>query len=359
MRILQVISSAAQSGAERHCVDLCGHLRNRGHHVWAAVPADSWLELELREMGIPSLPCRFKRAGGLSSTLALARLAKKEKIQVVHSHLSRATLQCVLASRLAKTGLAATVHIRSVDPAYRLSARQGGRIVAVSEFIKTTLVMGGMPEAAVRVVHNGTDFGRGELTDGKALHRELNLPREAIIAGVVGRIAKDKGQDLALESLVLLKEALPFLHLAFIGRTASEEFEKELTQRASLAGVADRVHFLGSRMDLVPLIDSLDLLLVPSVMESFGLAALEAMTRGKPVLAARVGGLPEVVTDGVTGHLLIRDSAVWAEAIGRLIHDPSRLNQMGQKGRENAESLFSVHKMVAGLEALYNEVAKP
>lgn len=358
LRVLQVISSAAQSGAERHCVDLCRHLKAEGHSVWAAVPADSWLQSELDAQEIPTLGCRFKRLGGLAAAAEVQSLIRREGIDLVHSHLSRATLQTALSTRLSGASHVATVHIRSADVAYKLAARKGGRVIAVSEFIKKTLVTGGVDGKFVRVVYNGSDFGQDEPPTKGMLPQMLGLPEDVLLLGVVGRIAKDKGQDLALEAMALLKDRFPRLHLALIGRTADSELEAALKSRASLAGLTNRVHFIGSQDCLVPLVDSLDLLLVPSVMESFGLAALEAMLRGKAVVAAQVGGLPELVQHEKTGLVIMRDPMVWADAIASLLECPERLEAMGSEGRSLARERFSVKKMITSLESVYSEAVQ-
>ena len=358
LRILQVISSAARSGAERHTVDLCCHLAARGHEVWAAVPRESWLSAELSSKDIGVIPCDFKKAGGLKSTIQLCRAINQHRIQVIHSHLSRATLQAAAAAKITKTGITASVHVRSVDPAFRLVTKQGGRLIAVSDFIKATLVKGGFPPDLIKVIHNATDFGEQPSALETSIHHELGLAPGSQVAGVIGRIAKAKGQDLALRALAECRHELPHLHLAFIGRSAEAEYEASLRQQAEDAGLASKVHFMGERKDIVGLVDSLDLLLVPSEMESFGLAALEAMTRGKPVIAAKVGGLPEVVEDGVTGLVLPLDPMAWRDGLVHIASDAERSREMGRAGRHNAKTNFSVEKMVEKLEEAYNEVKK-
>lgn len=358
LRILQVISSAAQSGAERHCVDLCRHLKAAGNSVWAAVPVHSWLQTELEAQEIPTLGCRFKRLGGLAAAAEVQSLVRKEGIDLVHSHLTRATLQAAISTRLSGSAHVATVHIRSADVAYKLAARKGGRVIAVSEFIKKTLVEGGVKESFIKVVYNGSDFGQDDPPTKRMLQQKLGLPDNAHLLGVVGRIAKDKGQDLALEAMVLLMDRFPELHLALIGRTADRELEAALKSRTSLAGLTNRLHFVGSQDCLVPFVDSLDLLLVPSVMESFGLAALEAMLRGKAVIAAQVGGLPELVQHEVTGLVLVRDPMVWADAIASLLECPERVEAMGLKGRVLAKERFSVEKMITSVESVYSEAVQ-
>lgn len=358
LRILQVISSSARSGAERHTVDLCRQLAVKGHQVWAAIPEGSWLEQELKENGIVTLPCHFKKAGGLSSVLMLRRAIKQHQIQVVHSHLSRATLQSAAAARLAGIKAVATVHVKSVDPAFRLVVKHGGRLVAVSHFIKKVLVEGGFPQQPIRVVYNATDLGDEPLNGAGNIRSELGLDSADLLAGVVGRVANAKGQRLALEALADCSGKVPNLHLAFVGRCPDSDYEAELRRSASEKGLADRVHFLGERKDVVGVLDALDILMVPSQMESFGLAALEAMTRGKPVMAANVGGLPEVVDHQVSGLVLPLERPAWSQGLAELALDKDLMHRMGEAGRLNAKTKFSVEKMVQDLELIYSEAVR-
>ncbi len=358
LRILQVISSSARSGAERHTVDLCLQLTARGHKVWAAVPQDSWLEEELASAGVPVIPCQFKKAGGLYSTLQIRRAIKQHQIQVVHSHLSRAALQSAAAAKLAGVKVVASVHVKSVDPAFRLVASQGGILTAVSQFIKQTLIEGGFPAKPIRVVYNASDLGSRPSTPADCIRQQLGLAEGDLAAGVIGRVAAAKGQMIAVEALADCSKQLPHLHMVFIGRTADHDYEKALRQAAESHGLSDRVHFLGERKDIIGVIDSLDLLLMPSQMESFGLAALEAMTRGKPIIAAAVGGLPEVVEHDVSGLVLPLQRSAWSQGLAQLASDREKMQKMGEAGRYNATTKFSVEKMVEELEAIYNEVKK-
>ncbi len=123
-------------------------------------------------------------------------------------------------------------------------------------------------------------------------------------------------------------------------------------------GLADRVHFVGVVDEVAPLLSAADLLLLPSETESFGLVALEAMASGVPVVASRVGGLPEVVEHGVTGYLApVGDVEAMAEFSLRILSDCEVRKRFGEAARERAVRLFDWHAVVPRYEQIYLRVA--
>ena len=127
---------------------------------------------------------------------------------------------------------------------------------------------------------------------------------------------------------------------------------------AAADGVAQRLRYAGVRNDVPRLMDAMDIVTVPSQIESFGMVIIEAMARGKPVVAARVGGIPELVTHEETGLLVDRRPNQLADALVSLLQDPARRIAMGIKGRERARMRFSADIMVNNIENLYCEIAK-
>jgi N-acetyl-alpha-D-glucosaminyl L-malate synthase BshA len=123
-------------------------------------------------------------------------------------------------------------------------------------------------------------------------------------------------------------------------------------------GVADRVVFLGKQMRVAHLLPIADVMLVPSEMESFGLAALEAMACGVPAVASRVGGLPEVVTDGVDGYLVaVGDTNAVAEAALRLLEDSALHSRVAAAARHTAETRFTTTEIIPQYEKFYSEIS--
>ena len=148
----------------------------------------------------------------------------------------------------------------------------------------------------------------------------------------------------------------PRAHLVIAG---DGENAAELRRLTSALGIADRVHWLGWRSDAADLMAAFDLLLVPSLGEGFGLVLLEAMARRVPVIASRVGAIPEVIAHGESGILIEpRDVEALAQAMARLLDDRALRKYMGLLGAARLEERFSVERMVAGTIAVYRQIVK-
>ena len=140
--------------------------------------------------------------------------------------------------------------------------------------------------------------------------------------------------------------------------TGDGPLRAELEARAAQPDLTERVHFLGWRTEMAPIYAALDIFLMPSLWEGFGLVLLEAMAQGVPVVGSAVSAIPEVVADGETGLLVPpRDPVALAEALAALLADPARRAAMGAAGRARLEAEFSPARMVGATAALYERLA--
>ena len=232
--------------------------------------------------------------------------------------------------------------------------------IAISESIKRFAVeVEGAPAEKITVVHYGIDFAWLNDDDVEAarqkLRAELGLERDALILGMVCRLVEQKGVPYALEAVRRIKKKYPRARLVIAG---DGEKADELRRLTSALGIADRVHWLGWRSDAAELMAAFDLLLVPSLGEGFGLVLLEAMARRVPVIASRVGAIPEVIAHGETGILIEpRDVDALAQAMARLLDDRALRKYMGLLGAARLEERFSVERMVEGTIAVYQRIA--
>lgn len=231
------------------------------------------------------------------------------------------------------------------------SLRQAQWVTAVSESIlnearQLTPTIG--PNSSV--IHNGLPWPEVEPTP---------LPMTPPRLLCLGRLVPEKGFDLALTAFEQIRAKFPQAQLVVAGDGTAKA---ELEQQAHGLGLADSVQFLGwVEPDAVPdLINSAALVIMPSRWaEPFGLVALQAAQMARPIVATRVGGLPEVVTDSVTGRLVKPDSDSIAEAVLMLLNDPSRATQMGLTARRKAQEKFSLAGCVDAYEALYTQLSRP
>ena len=198
----------------------------------------------------------------------------------------------------------------------------------------------GFDPAGFEVVHYGIEAGP----------EPPPLPGGPRLA-IVGRLIPIKGHDVLLGALAVARAHVPGLALEIAGEG---QLEPELRATVARLGLDDAVTFLGRVAPVAPVLERAEIVVVPSFGEGFGLVALEAMERGRPVIASAVGGLSEIVDDGRTGILVPSgDVDALAEAIVELARDPARAAAMGAAGRARALDEFSQERCTERIEALY------
>ena len=184
--------------------------------------------------------------------------------------------------------------------------RDAAQVVVVSDFARRALLDQGLPAAKVRTIHNGIPLARYARTAPGALHRLLGLPQTEPLAGVVGRFTPWKGQDFFLRLAARWIAENPRGHFVLVGQAFNEEqaFEAQLKNFVSENHLGARVHFVPFQTDAAAVFSDLSVLLHTSTApEPFGRVIVEAMAAGTPVIAARDGGVPEIITDGEDGFL--------------------------------------------------------
>lgn len=354
-RVLQVVSSSATSGAEKHLVILSRTLQKQGHHVVTVCPPHNWLPEELRSAGIHTLSMPMRGIGGVATLLRLVRIVREQQIDIIHTHLTRATYYGLLLGLLTRKPVVSTVHVFTSDPAYRWLSRLGNPLIAVSEAVRRWLIEQGVPASEVQTVYNATDFvslnGANTRTPLE-VREEFGVPLRSKLIGVFAKVAPIKGQDLLIESLPQVIRLHPDVYVLFVGSNGGE-FALRTQQRAKELGVHHHVIFTGLRTDVARLMQAVDVVTLPSRSETFGLAVLEAMALGKPVVATRVGGLPELVRDGETGILADLTVTSLVHALNELLSSAELRKRMGQTARNLACQYYTPERMVQRVEAVY------
>lgn len=372
MNILQIVSSSRTSGAEKHVVVLSEKLRQRGHKVMALCPPGGWLPGQLRAAGVPTLEKRMHGIRSFVTAVGLARLVREHKIDVIHTHLTRATYLGFLAGRMAQLPVVSSVHVLTHDVAYRrLFPHRNNRIITVSDFLRDNLLRQGIPASLVKTIYNGTDFcsasdgafdGRSVTSAGSRgndlpVRAELSLPPEAELIGLFAHVGDFKGHPILVRAVRRVVNEHPSAYFVCVG-AVEPKMQTMLWEMAAEDGVAERLRFTGVRNDVQRLMAEMDIITLPSVYESCSMAIIEAMAMGKPVVATRAGGNPELVQDHETGLLIERTPEALATALCEILRDAQRRRRMGEAARQRAETRFSAAVMAQNIESLYAELLR-
>jgi glycosyltransferase involved in cell wall biosynthesis len=230
------------------------------------------------------------------------------------------------------------------------------RLIVPSDSILAKVRAEGRGEAAYSVIPNGVDLSRFAVPAPRcALRRETGVPGSAVLVGVVARLEPEKGHSHLIAAWPDVVAAAPDAWLAIVGEGSSCASLR--AQAAALPAPArDRIIFTGRREDVSALTADLDIAVLPSLREAQGISILEAMARRVPVVASAVGGIPEVVADGVSGLLIPpADPAALAAALSRLAASPALRARMGEAGYRIVAERFSMEAHVRQVEALYDE----
>jgi len=262
-----------------------------------------------------------------------------------------------IAGRLAKVPV---VHSRRVDnpePRWRvaLKYRLHDRVIAISQAIGQVLLAEGLPAPKLRVVRSAVDIrAYGGPRDRRILEERLGIPAQGPVIGVVAQLIPRKGHHFLIQALPPLVAEFPELQVLFFGQGPEAA---NLERRINAAGLGEQVRLCGFRTDLPDLLPCLDILVHPATLEGLGVSLLQASSAAVPIIASRVGGIPEAVRERVNG-LLVPPGDVLAlgDAIARLLRDEELARRLGRGGRVLMSAEFSIDKMVEGNLAVYREL---
>ena len=299
----------------------------------------------------------------LRGSLRLADTLTRLRIDLVQALLYRANVMGALACRLSRRHPVMVAGQRSLTPMTGPSASLAQRLtrpwirhtVAVSDAVKERLMADeGVPGDHITVIDNGVDTTVFRPSDAATARQALGLDFGGLLLGAVGRLTQVKGIPHLLAAVASLHGRGADIRLALVGdgpeRAALEEQARSL-------GLGDRVHFLGLRRDLPEIFPAFDIFCLPSIREGSPQVLLEAMSAGRPVVATRAGGIPEVVEHGISGLLVDPGSdEQLTEALGRLVEDEALRANLGPAARQRVQDRFDLARGVRTHEDLYRSL---
>jgi len=369
IRLMFVLTSPVRGGVEEVVLALLQRLDASEFHLSLAAPRgllDAFAG-ELSDRAVATCDVQAESWLRRGDVRRLATFMDQVRPDVVNAHLFRST---AVAAPLAKLrgvhGVVETYHGRegwrrgfprgSFLPD-RLVSLTVDRVIAVSEAARRFLVRAkGYAAHKIVVVPNGRDLGRfrpgAHRTDGR---KEFGLDGAVPVVGVLGRLETQKGHTYLLQAWPAVLRDFPDARLLVLG---DGTLRPRLEAQARDLGVAASVIFAGFRADVPRMLDTIDVLALPSLYEGMPLTAIEASAMARPVVATAVDGTPEVIRDGLTGVLVPPASPfALAAALTRVLRDRAAAERMGHAGRDHVLSRFSVARQVEATARVYRGVA--
>ena len=295
----------------------------------------------------------------------ISRIARDRGVEVVFSN-SAATFGGALAARRLGLPHVWSIHeiltgdhtflhyLRGSRALTKFILDHSARVIVNSEGTRAAF-----PDSEKLVlVYNGLDIRPADAELRDIVRAEFGLETGARAIGVIGKLYPGKGQKEVLLAVARLANVYPDLKLIFIGATADSRYEQNLRRLVRLNRLSRRVHFAGFRSDLMEVLQTLSVVVVASVVDSFGRAALEAMAAGVPVLAIRAGGLTEIVRHGENGFLAeSRDTDVLSAALTDIFDHPERWPAIVENGFRTVREKFPIERQVKGVERVLLDVS--
>ncbi|NCA69137.1 MAG: glycosyltransferase family 1 protein [Sphingobacteriia bacterium] len=357
MRILHVEGGRHLYGGAYQVLHLLRGLSARGHQSLLACPRGCALAAAAAPVAeVHDIPMH----GDLDLVMIwrLSRLIRGHRPDLVHLH-SRigADVMGGIAARLHGVPVVHTRRVDNPEPRWLVAVkyRLHDRVIAISEGIGAVLRAEGVPAAKLRVVRSAVEQSEYARPCARAAIAErLGVSTESLLIGVIAQLIARKGHADLLAVLPPLLARYPTLQVLFLGRGP---LEGALREQIARAGLTERVRLLGFRDDLAELLPCLDLVVHPARLEGLGVSLLQAASAGVPIVATRVGGIPEAVRDGHTGLLVPpADPAALGAAIEQLLADRERRRAMGAAGQALMAREHSIDTMVEGNLAVYREL---
>jgi glycosyltransferase involved in cell wall biosynthesis len=379
IRVLRVIARLNMGGPAIHVANLAAGLETRGYHTTLVAGSlargeDSMAFLAERlgvsVVSVPEIQREVSMLHDARSVLRLAELIRSERPHILHTHTAKAGAIARAAAFFAGDarppvvlhtfhghvlkgyfGPARTAFFRQVE---QTLAGLSDVLIAVSPEVRDELVeLGVAPRAKFVVIRLGIPLQErlGDATADEDYRRLYGIPTGAFVVGWVGRMTGVKDTGAALEIVRAARDRGVDAVLCMVGDGPDR---RRLEQLAHELGIARRCYFVGYQEDVAGYYRLFDAFVLPSVNEGTPVSAIESLASGTPVVANRVGGVPDVVRDGVDGYLVEPGNAdAAAERLAMLAGDDTLRRNLGEAGRARVLGRYSVSRLVDDVDRLY------
>jgi len=292
----------------------------------------------------------------------LVRFMRDGRYNVVHTHMFASNFLGRLAAVLVRVPVVvSTVQLIADREAWweilvdRLLQYRAETMIASSQAVRQSFIQRGIRPAKIAVIYNSVDFARFDAVDREAARRAarqaFGWDNDHFVVGTVARLERIKGIDRLVDAAKAVAEAIPQARFLVVGDGPQRE---DLLSRVRRLELGERCIFTGLRSDVPQILPAFDLFVLPSLSEALGIAAIEALASGVPVVASRVGGVPEVVIHGETGLLVPPgDATQLAQAILYMAANPIEAKQWAERGQKRVRRMFDVNKLADAQARLY------
>lgn len=354
LTVLHIDFEKTWRGGQQQLFWLVEGLNRSGDKNFVLCRPGSALSARLKENGAVWFAVRPLFELDLIAAYKTAGLINTLKPDVIHLHSAHAHTIGIMAAKISRHKAKVVVSRRVDFPIKnRCKYHWADRIIAISNGVKNVLLSDGIPEEKISVVHSGVDLNRFDKVEGSYLYRELGIQKGQPVVGIVAALAPHKDHRNFLKAARLVKKEIPDSVFAIVG---AGRLKKDLTDFADSLGLSGSTIFTGFRNDVPELLSIFSLFVLSSYLEGLGTSLVDAMASGLPIVATNVGGIPEVVADGLNGYIVPpRDHQRLAEKIIRILKDEDLKKKFSARSKLLSRN-FSKEKMTEGTKRVYLEI---
>ncbi len=359
-------------GGKRVFMQIMKGLSKYTFNVLSCCSLSTQQEEELHTEGVRIIETHLSGYNPIVSILRLSNIMRNEDIRIVHSQGGRADFYSRVAAFIARIPIlvsSTAVLVDRYDVSFprrmlyvfcdRITEQVVNKFVVVSESLRESLIRDhGIAPERITKIYNGIELDRyrPSLECQGSFRTECLVGEDDFLVGSVGRLVYEKGYEFLLKATPLILASCPRAKIVIVGDGPLKSKLRNLTREL---GIVESCLFVGFREDIANILSSLDVFVLPSIMEGLPIVILEAMAMAKPIVASDIDGIREQVENGRTGILIPpRDPQALAEGITQLLRDKYQAQRFGMEARKQVEEMFDIRQQVALHEEVYKGLLK-